>query len=743
MGTVTGTPLLADATLGRRLTDPELLVDRQLRADRLLTSEGAGYLVHDLPVRADGRLATIESRPWRIDPIPVVLDPATFRWLSLAVAERMEALEAVLADLYGPRTLIRERVVPAELLAGTPRYRTDAVGWTPRRWLPTYAVDLAVDVTGRWWVVQDLTDAPPGLGYALLDRSVQARVMPDVIADAEVASLARFPARLRSALAAVADEDSPRIVLFSGGLDHPSYVEHSYLAVQLGVNLVEGADLVVRQRRVWLRALDGLEPVDVLYRRLEDPMLDPLTVGARGAGGVPGLLQAAAATGPGPGVMLANGYGAGVLEAPELRPLLADAIAAVARPEQSLPQLADPNQPLARMPLAPGSVAPGLDSAAVVVRLFAVHDGRRAHVLPGGTGRVLLDGDHPAHPTAATAKDVWVIGQTIAPMIGPRLPQVDFARSVPTRAADALYWTNRTAERAEAMARTMQVVTSRLEADHGLLALDQGAWSTRMRQVLVGVARGRWIDPFPYPTIDTITEDLAGVGDALAREIGALLTEATTVREFMPVSSGRVLGRLAVLREALQQRLTVVDDLDAVLTDFAALAGLWQESIVRGPAWRIGDTGRRLERVLVVTDLLDAACRDWDATGDAPAWSPETEAITVEVLLAANDSLVSYRRAHRSDVERGLAVHLLVRDATNPRSIAASLDQLARHVADGETSLAGLVDGARAALDLPLDELVPTLREFVAEAGRRLVARWFSTPVNPIGMRRRGAGGGP
>ncbi len=91
--------------------------------------------MHDLPVRADGRYAGLESRPWRVDPIPIVLDASTFRWLSLAVAERMEALELVLADLYGRRDLVRERIVSPELLASTDRYRVNAVGSAPRRWL--------------------------------------------------------------------------------------------------------------------------------------------------------------------------------------------------------------------------------------------------------------------------------------------------------------------------------------------------------------------------------------------------------------------------------------------------------------------------------------------------------------------------------------------------------------------------------------------------------------------------------
>ena len=718
--------------LQRRLLDPALLGDRQARADRLLAAEGAGHLVHDLPVRADGRLATVESRPWRVDPIPVVLSTAMFRWLSLAIAERMQALEHVLADLYGQRTLVSERVVPAEALAATPRYRINAVGSEPRRWLTTYAVDLAVGADGTWWVVDDLTDAPPGVGYALLDRSVISRVLPEVMQVAPVASLARFPATLRRGLAATSLTESPRIVLFSGGLDHPSYVDHSFLAVQLGINLVEGADLVVRQRRVWLRTLDGLEPVDVLYRRLEDPYLDPLAVASRGSIGVPGLLQAERAD----GVSLANAHGAGVLEAPEVRAYVAAAIDRLAPLEQALPMLDSPLRDLAKVPLAPGSVSPDLHEASVVMRMFAVHDGRSVQVLPGGTARVLSPGDHPSLPTACTAKDMWVLGHTTAPVVGPRLPQVDFGRSVPTRAADALYWTNRAAERAEAMARTMRVITGRMEQDPGLLGLHDGAWTVRMRLVTSAVRRQHQVEPVAHPTADMLREELSIVGDAVAREIGSLLTEATTVREFLSVTAGRILSHLAELRSALQQHLTVVDDLDAVLADFAGLAGLWQESTVRGPAWRIGDTGRRLERCLVVLDLIEGTLglRDPDHWHQGVGrHTDEVDATATEVLLAVNDSLVAYRRRHRSDVEMDLALVLLVRDASNPRSLAACIERLAEHAADGEWSVGGdFIRQAKRALELPVEDMVPTLRALIDDAGERVVSRWFSTPVNPV-----------
>lgn len=718
-------PLLPPVVLRRALLDPLELSARQARADRLLAAEGAGHLVHDLPVRADGRAATIESRPWRLDPLPVVLDAPTFRWLSLAVAERMSALQAVLADLYGARQLVADRVVPPEVLASTDRYRLSAIGSSPARWLSTYAVDVVLAEDGSWNVVQDLTDAPPGLGYAFLDRSVMSRVWPDVMARADIASLARFPGSVRRALAAASGSASPRTVLFSGGLDHPSYVDHSYLAVQLGINLVEGADLVVRQRRVWLRTLERLEPVDVLYRRLEDTAIDPLEVGASGSVGVPGLLQAVRSG----GVALANAHGAGVLEDAAVRPLIDAAIARIRPMEQSLSQLRA-GEPLAAAPVL-GNDA--IVAAPVVLRMFAVDDGARVVVLPGATGRVLARGDDPRLPTPCVAKDVWVLGQTVAPVVGARLPQVDFGRSVPTRAADALYWTNRAAERAEAMARTMRIISSRLEQDPGLATTRGGAWTDRMCRMAAAVRRQQLAGG--SANLDSLREELSAVGVSVAAEIGSLLTEATTVREYLSVTTGRVLAHLAELRSVLQRHLTVVDDLDAVLADFAALAGLWQESTVRGPAWQIGDTGRRLERCLVVLDLVEAT-RPTDGTTD-----DEVDTAATEVLLAVNDSLVAYRRRYRSDVEWSAAVELVVRDPSNPRSLAASVERLVAHAKAGEWAVADeLAEQMSRALALPVDELLVAMRPLVDEAGRRIVSRWFSTPVNPIVMRQREGG---
>jgi uncharacterized alpha-E superfamily protein len=317
----------------------------------------------------------------------------------------------------------------------------------------------------------------------------------------------------------------------------------------------------------------------------------------------------------------------------------------------------------------------------------------------------------------------------VAPIIGPRLPQVDFGRSLPTRAADALYWTNRSAERAEAMARTAQVVASRIEQDPGLALLDGGEWNRRVGAVLRAVRRAAG----SAPAGDDLAVELGSLTAAVAREIGTLLTGATTVREYLSVTTGRVLAHLAELRTALNRHQAGVDDLDAVLADFAAFAGLWHESIVRGPAWRIGDTGRRLERALVVIDLVEAAV---DGGGRGSPGSADVDAAVVEVLLAANESLVAYRRRHRSDVELDAAISLLVHDDTNPRSLVSAIDCLERHAVEaGWPVERSLADRARSTLSLPLAELLPAARSVIDEAGVRVIERWFSAPVSPVVLR--------
>jgi uncharacterized alpha-E superfamily protein len=190
-----------------------------------------------------------------------------------------------------------------------------------------------------------------------------------------------------------------------------------------------------------------------------------------------------------------------------------------------------------------------------------------------------------------------------------------------------------------------------------------------------------------------------------------------------------VLERVSRCRTSLQRHVVEVDDLDTLLSDMAALAGLWNESTVRGLAWRIGDIGRGLERSLVLLDALVPGMSTTSANGVRT----DTDVLTLEVLLAANESLVAYRRRYRSDVEVAATCSLLITDPSNPRSLAGSLQRIAGHAeAVGWDAGRIIVGGALDALSLEVAEMVPTVRGILDEFSRAVVERWFAAPVAPM-----------
>jgi uncharacterized circularly permuted ATP-grasp superfamily protein len=724
---------------------PGQLLEHQRQTDRLLDAEGAGHLVHELaherwPDAPAGAIG--DSRPWRLDPVPLVLAHDEHRRLVDGVVQRVRFLEALLADLYGDQRLIRNSVVSPRVLWSVPSLRTTMALHRPKKWLVHYAVDVARTSTGEWRVVQDLTDAPSGLGYALLNRSVMARVVPDAVRTAGAAPIAGFADVLRRALAAQSPDGrrSPRTVVLTGGPGHATYVEHSYLAMQMGFHLAEGGDLVVRKNRVWLRALDGVEPVDVIYRRLEDGGLDPLDTNTSGSAGVPALTWAARSG----GVVIGNAFGTRLAEESLLAPSFDGAAQLlIGEPLQLRPL--DPTESLATTPVYAGARTDSLMPGEVVVRLHAAVVGDQVHVMHGGVGRVLSPGDHPSAPSARLVKDVWVVGSPASTRTTPRIvshPQVDFGSSVPRRAADALYWMGRAAERAEVGARTVRVLAAQVQQDPSLVALGGGGWSNGAL-ALLRAAQGLPLtttDPLvAVPLLERVQHELRAANLTVASQIGTVVQEATSVREFLSTTTGRVLGRLTRLRADLLGAETAADDLDIVLVDLAALAGLAMESTVRGPAWRFLDMGRRVERALGVVGSIEAAL---GLAVEPLAFQPLTES-----LLQVNESLVAYRRRYRSDVEIGPVVDLLVHDDANPRSLSFQLDRLREHVAslawrEGGDLVHAASLGAITLVDeaisggrrLSIDALVLATRGPLLALGDAVQARWFADPVNPVVM---------
>jgi uncharacterized circularly permuted ATP-grasp superfamily protein/uncharacterized alpha-E superfamily protein len=432
------------------------IVRRQMVAERLLVAEGAGHVFHD-----DREVGLA----WGLDPVPYVIGAAEWRDIERGLGQRTRVLDAVLDDLYGPRRLLLDGVIPTAAVMGSRAYQLAAVGVAvPRPRLMLYAADLVRDSTGQWLLMRDHTDAPSGCGYALMNRTVLSRLYPEPFRHLGVSPLSGWFADLRTALSAVAPPSvtGPRTILLGPKPQRPGFVEASYLAAHLGYHLASSGDLITRAGRVWLRTLGGLEQIDVVFRRLADTGSDPLELRPSGLGGVTGLLQAVREGHVG----VANALGSGVADRLWLQPFLADAarhllgetleLASIetywcgyperladvrARPESFVIHDTDPVSPVAsvfgdelsdsqtydwldRMTATPHryvvqpkiefastpvAVDGELRSGRATIRVQTVRIGDEAIVLPGGHGRHVAPGQLVINSSDAFGKDVWVL----------------------------------------------------------------------------------------------------------------------------------------------------------------------------------------------------------------------------------------------------------------------------------------------------------------------------------------------
>ena len=283
---------------------PEEMQRRFATADRYIRDAGASY-------RAYGEKT---EKSWPIGHLPLLIEADDWREIAAGVSQRAELLEALLQDIYGKQRLVEEGALPASAIAGCPDYLQPLVGalGQGQHYLHLYAADLGRGPDGKWWVLGDRTQAPSGTGYALANRLVLSRTFPKLYRDLNVERLAPFFDAFRAGLAACATRSDPRICLLTPGSYNETYFEQAYLARYLGLLLVEGGDLTVRDDLVHVRTIAGLKRADIILRRIDSDFADPLELNARSYIGVPGLTEVLRNG----GVTLANALGSGVVETP-------------------------------------------------------------------------------------------------------------------------------------------------------------------------------------------------------------------------------------------------------------------------------------------------------------------------------------------------------------------------------------------------------------------------------------------
>jgi len=503
---------------------------RWREARRMIRDHGVTYNIYGDPRGM--------SRPWELDPLPLLLRGEEWTELERGLIQRAELLDQILRDLYGPRTLIDKGLLPATLTDGYSGYLLPCHGieMAGQRPLTLYAADLTRDAAGHWQVIGDRTQSPSGAGYALENRVVLSRVLPSLYRDSHVHRLAGFFRSLRRALLRLAPrrEERARIAVLTPGPSNEAYFEHAYLAGYLGYPLVQGADLTVRDGALWLRTLGRLERIDALLRRVDDGWCDPLELREDSLLGVPGLL-AAVRTG---NLAVANGLGSGVLEHPGLMAFLPRLCEALLGEELQLPHLrtwwcgtraernyvlehletlvikpagggaqrhlfgkalslseldalraeirAEPQRFAAQEEVLPATAPVYLDARLeprpFVLRVFAVAEEEGYAIMPGGLGRVALARDQPlaVNQLGGLGKDIWVLAteperqETLLGGVERTKPAVVRESQVSSRVADNLFWIGRYAERAEGLVRLLRATILKLSDRFSFTAANVG-----------------------------------------------------------------------------------------------------------------------------------------------------------------------------------------------------------------------------------------------------------------------------
>ena len=437
-----------------------------------------------------------QERPFPLDLVPRVISATEWSRLERGITQRVKALEMYLDDIYGDQNILNDDIIPRRLITSCEHFHRQAVGIVPPNGVRIHVagIDLIRDERGNFRVLEDNLRSPSGVSYVMENRRTMARVFPNLFATHRVRAVDDYASRLLRALrnSAATNEADPTVVVLTPGVYNSAYFEHSLLARQMGVELVEGRDLFCRDNQVYMRTTEGERQVDVIYRRIDDAFLDPLQFRADSVLGVAGLVNAARAG----NVVISSAIGNGVGDdklvytyVPTMieyylgeKPLLANVdtfrcwlddereevldridelvlkpvegsggYGIVFGPEASEKELAavakkirdDPRswiaQPMMELSTVPTQVGSTLAPRYVDLRPFAVNDGDDVWVLPGGLTRVaLVEGSRVVNSSqGGGSKDTWVLAPR-ASGSDRELGAAEVVRSLPDAIPDSM-----------------------------------------------------------------------------------------------------------------------------------------------------------------------------------------------------------------------------------------------------------------------------------------------------------------
>ena len=683
------------------------------------------------------------DRPWPLDLIPVVLSGDEWAGVERAVVQRALLFNRILGDLYGPQKLLRDGLLPPELLYAHPGFLRPCHGIEPADgvWLTFYAADLARTPDGRWWFIGDRTEAPTGCGYALENRLVVSRTLSEAFEGSSVRRLASYFQAQRDTLAkrVPGHRDNPRVALLSPGPRTETYFEHAFLARYLGYTLVEGPDLTVRDQRIYLKTLAGLLPVDMILRQQHSELCDPVELPGDSMQGCPGLLDTVRAG----NVAVANALGSGVVASPAMAAFLPTLARRLLEEDLQIPsvgtwwcgQQGPRDEVLARLdelvvkPAFPGPIrqrefgaqlsedargvlrerilrnpenyaaqeqiklsttpvvtSRGLEPRFLVVRAFAVSDGASFTVMPGGLARVSATQEtlDVSVNSGGSSKDLWIVGPTRGEKVITLLP----SRQRPVDVSRATFeLPSRVAENLFWLGRYAERVDAAARFIRATLPLLFDESSRRSSSSLKG-ALG-FLREMTYVEGD---DPIEGSPEAAIEEgIRAAVSESSRRGSF-----GWQIHQLHRVGWLLRDRLSADTwkILSRLETDYVVEQSAIQEehgmmdlldrvvinlTSFSGAVDEVMTRGHGW-RLLDLGRRLERALQVIELLRHGLVSVPDDERARVELLLDAADSTITYRSRYLTSVQADLAIDLLLIDEANPRSVAFQLERLREHV---------------------------------------------------------------
>ena len=707
----------------------EELKERWKSCRRILRNHGVSYHVH-------AKAGSLE-RPWELDLIPHVMDAREWETIEQGVIQRAKLHHLILQDIYSNQQyLLRDGCIPPALVFANPNFlRTCRRLPVPgNRFLHLHAVDLARAPDGNWYVLDDRMQCPNGLGYALENRAIIGRIHSDLFAEMGICGMEPFFNLLHQNLLELVPKNTsfPRVVFWTPGSESAAHYEQSVLARYFGYTLVEAGDLTVRGNKVYLKTVEGIQRVDIIVRRINDALCDPLELEPSSVYGVPGLVQAIRAG----NLVLANALGSAVVETPALmqflpeisahllkEPLLLpnaptwwcgdvrhsryvldnldklivkNAFTTDKRRTYSGPELSNSDreqlahriqqhphdyigQSTIHLSNAPGWNGTGLEARPIVLRVFVASRGDSYAVLPGGLTKASSDVASPVKglQLAGGSKDTWVLSNSYKNETSPAIilegrPAERLQTGVPSRTADNFFWIGRYSERLERLLQMLACMATRLIDRSGQRSEEQMQAMSRML--------GEYgISPFASEDQEKMNIDSKMLEvyfdpdcpGGVAELCHRLFLLASSVRDRFSSQAWRVINFLKDFPGTAPNHMSMgrlLTPIHELLNHLAALSGIEMENIVRGHEWRFMDFGKRLERSQSLCTLIRLVMS-----------RPEDTEMLLNPLLEICDSSMTYRRQHYSEPESKTVLESLLLNPDNPRALKFNVEMMKQH----------------------------------------------------------------